>query len=310
MTLTKAFSSKKQVAEHPPFKKMVEEAIIALNERNGSSRQAVKKYVLANYTVKNDATTSSNINAAIRKGVGEGVFAQPKGSSGPIKLVMKETVRPSSVASRKKASSTKDVKTPAISSKAAEVSENTPVGVEVHTPELVAGEKSATKPRSTRSTKTIKPTPKKAASKKAVAVAKKATPAKSTAGPLNQSLLATVPRGTRRTKLSQDGGPPATAASVNQSLQSTVARVTRRTKLNQDEEPSPTVETKIEEQASAPYERAERTDKALPTTTKRGRTKRAASKPSASPKKATLAKSTNRITKKTPMTKKTKSTKK
>ncbi|TPX46155.1 hypothetical protein SeLEV6574_g03368 [Synchytrium endobioticum] len=152
-------SSKKHVAVPPPLKKMVEEAIIALNERNGSSRQVVKKYVLANYTIKNDATTISNMNAAIRKGVGEGVFAQPKGSSGPIKLVT--SVRPSSVASKKKASSTKNVKTSAISTKAAAVSENTPVVIEVDTSESVAGKKSASQPRSTESTKTLKHTPKK-----------------------------------------------------------------------------------------------------------------------------------------------------
>ncbi|TPX30470.1 hypothetical protein SeMB42_g07917 [Synchytrium endobioticum] len=138
-TSTRVSSSKKHVAVHPPFKKMVEEAIIALNERNGSSRQVVKKYVLANYTVKNDAATISNINAAIRKGVDEGVFAQPKGSSGPIKLVT--SGRPSSVASKKKASSTKNVKTSAISTKAAAVSENTPVVMEVDTSESVAGKK-------------------------------------------------------------------------------------------------------------------------------------------------------------------------
>ncbi|TPX39966.1 hypothetical protein SeLEV6574_g06889 [Synchytrium endobioticum] len=157
----KVSSSKKHVAVHPPFKKMVEEAIIALNERNGSSRQVVKKYVLANYTVKNDAATISNINAAIRKGVDEGVFAQPKGPSGPIKLVTSS--RLSSVASKKKASSIKNVKSSATSTKAAAVSENTPVVIQVDTSESVAGKKSATQPRSTKSTKTRKLTPFEAA---------------------------------------------------------------------------------------------------------------------------------------------------
>ncbi|TPX42674.1 hypothetical protein SeMB42_g05042 [Synchytrium endobioticum] len=60
-----------------------------LKERSGRSRQAVKKYIFATYNVKNNAMTNRNINTAVRKWVDEGILAQPKGSSGPVKLVKK-----------------------------------------------------------------------------------------------------------------------------------------------------------------------------------------------------------------------------
>jgi len=36
---------------HPPYLEMVTQAVIALKERNGSSRQAILKYILANFQV-------------------------------------------------------------------------------------------------------------------------------------------------------------------------------------------------------------------------------------------------------------------
>ncbi|KAI5959931.1 uncharacterized protein KGF55_005163 [Candida pseudojiufengensis] len=66
------------------YKEMITEAIITLKERNGSSRQSLKKYVQSNNDVK--ANFESNFNSALRKGVTNGDFIQPKGPSGPVKL--------------------------------------------------------------------------------------------------------------------------------------------------------------------------------------------------------------------------------
>jgi histone H1/5 len=38
-------------AAHPPYLEMVTQAVIALKERKGSSRQAILKYILANFQV-------------------------------------------------------------------------------------------------------------------------------------------------------------------------------------------------------------------------------------------------------------------
>jgi histone H1/5 len=45
----------KKPAEHPKYSEMVVAAIAALKERKGSSRQAILKYIQANYKVGDNA---------------------------------------------------------------------------------------------------------------------------------------------------------------------------------------------------------------------------------------------------------------
>merc|ERR1711939_1093642 len=67
---------------------MIKEAILALKERNGSSRQAIKKYVHANNKLNgiSDKAFTTQLNRAIASGSEKGVFSRPKGPSGPVKL--------------------------------------------------------------------------------------------------------------------------------------------------------------------------------------------------------------------------------
>lgn len=67
---------------------MIIAALLHLKERNGSSRQALKKYISGNYKVGDNSDV--HLNAAIKRGVETGDFTQPKGKSGPIKLAKKE----------------------------------------------------------------------------------------------------------------------------------------------------------------------------------------------------------------------------
>lgn len=66
---------------------MITESVLALAERGGSSRQALKKYIKDKYPV--GSTFDTHFNLAIRKGVEAGEFSQPKGASGPIKVLKK-----------------------------------------------------------------------------------------------------------------------------------------------------------------------------------------------------------------------------
>jgi len=70
------------------YLQMVREAICALQERGGSSRQSIKKYIHANYLLEN-MNADRLINNAISKGVQQRLFVQPKGPSGPVKLSKK-----------------------------------------------------------------------------------------------------------------------------------------------------------------------------------------------------------------------------
>ncbi|KAI9772018.1 MAG: hypothetical protein M1840_001306 [Geoglossum simile] len=70
---------------------MIKEAILNLKERNGSSRQAIKKYIQANNKITaTSAAFDSLFNRNLKAGVTNGDFTQPKGTSGPVKLAKKE----------------------------------------------------------------------------------------------------------------------------------------------------------------------------------------------------------------------------
>ena len=72
---------------HPPAAVMVASAIESLKERNGSSLQAIKKYIAANYKVDMDRQLPF-IKRALKNGVTQGklVQAKGKGASGSFKL--------------------------------------------------------------------------------------------------------------------------------------------------------------------------------------------------------------------------------
>ncbi|KAI7884324.1 winged helix DNA-binding domain-containing protein [Lichtheimia hyalospora FSU 10163] len=88
-TSTKSGSSKK-TPEHPPYEAMIKAAILSLKERKGSSRPAIKKYILANYKVSSGAHFDTQIAAAIKRGAAKNIFALPRGLSGTVKLVKPE----------------------------------------------------------------------------------------------------------------------------------------------------------------------------------------------------------------------------
>ncbi|OQU93916.1 hypothetical protein CLAIMM_00360 [Cladophialophora immunda] len=96
---------------HASYKDMIKEAILNLKERNGSSRQAIKKYVKANnnITVTSETQFDSLFNKALKTGVEKGDFQQPKGPSGPVKLAKKEA-KPAEKKTVKKEKAPKEAK--------------------------------------------------------------------------------------------------------------------------------------------------------------------------------------------------------
>ncbi|KAK3055944.1 hypothetical protein LTR09_003178 [Extremus antarcticus] len=89
-------------SSHPPYQDMIKEAVINLKERNGSSRQAIKKYVQANNNLSGvtDAAFNTQLNRALQKGSETGVFARPKGTSGTVKLAGPKTTETAPVAKK------------------------------------------------------------------------------------------------------------------------------------------------------------------------------------------------------------------
>merc|ERR1712088_466102 len=76
-------AAKPKVApSHPTYKDMAVAAISALKDRSGSSRQAILKYVMANYKVGTDATKVGKLlNLALKKGVASGAL-KPAAAAG------------------------------------------------------------------------------------------------------------------------------------------------------------------------------------------------------------------------------------
>ena len=80
----------KKPADHPTYSAMIVAAISALKERNGSSRQAVMKYMMSNYKVGDNA--NSHLKLALKRAVASGVLKQVKGTgaSGSFKVAKVE----------------------------------------------------------------------------------------------------------------------------------------------------------------------------------------------------------------------------
>lgn len=81
----------KKVASHPKYSVMIGAALSALKERNGSSRQAILKYIMANYNVGDEKTANNHLKLALRAGVKNNSLKQSKGTgaSGSFKLAEK-----------------------------------------------------------------------------------------------------------------------------------------------------------------------------------------------------------------------------
>ena len=77
----------KKPAAHPPAAEMVATAITELKDRNGSSLQAIKKYIATNFDVQMDRQLLF-IKRALKSGVEKGKLVQTKGkgASGSFKL--------------------------------------------------------------------------------------------------------------------------------------------------------------------------------------------------------------------------------
>lgn len=142
-------------AAHPKYGDMIQAAIGSLKERSGSSRQAIVKYVTANYKVSDAANT--HVKQALKRGVAGGFLKQVKGTgaSGSFKLAEKPKAPKKKPAVKKAA---KKAKRPAKKAKKA-----------------AAPKKAAAAPKKVKKIKkkapakkpaAKKPTPKKAAPKK------------------------------------------------------------------------------------------------------------------------------------------------
>ena len=161
----------KKVADHPKYVEMIQAAIAALKERKGSSRQAILKYINANYKVGDSAAT--HLKAALRRAVAAGTLKQVKGAgaSGSFKLAdkvkaekKKPVKRKAPAKKAKKAPAAKKVKK-AAAKKPKKAAAKKPAAKKSVAKKSVAAKKPAAKKAPKKKAPKKKAAPKKAAKK-------------------------------------------------------------------------------------------------------------------------------------------------
>ena len=170
----------KKPAEHPKYSEMISAAIAALKDRTGSSRQAIVKYIKANYKVGENAESQSKFALKRMVKAGDLMHTKGTGASGSFKLVKKpvekKPVAKKPAAKPKKAAKkpvAKNTKKPAAAKKPTKAKKASKSPKKAETPKKAA--KSPAKKAAAKKVAAKKPAAKKPASKKPAAkkVAKK-----------------------------------------------------------------------------------------------------------------------------------------
>ena len=98
--------------QHPKYKEMITAAIESLKERNGSSRQAISKYIKENYTVGDSCDV--HIKVELKRLAANNVLVHTKGTgaSGSFKVNKKAPEKPGKKTPQKKKPAAKKTKKP------------------------------------------------------------------------------------------------------------------------------------------------------------------------------------------------------
>ena len=108
----------KAPAAHPKYSLMIAAAITALKDRSGSSRQAILKYICANYKV-DAAKAAVQIRLALKRGVAKGALKMAResgkgaGSYKLVKVVKEKKAKKPKAKKPKKVKKVKKAKKPA-----------------------------------------------------------------------------------------------------------------------------------------------------------------------------------------------------
>merc|ERR1711902_173644 len=111
----KKASKPKAPAAHPKYSMMIAAAITSFKDRTGSSRQAILKYICANYKV-DAAKAAVQVRLALKRGVAKGALKMARASgkgAGSYKVVKVEKPKKAKKPKKPKAKKPKKAKKPA-----------------------------------------------------------------------------------------------------------------------------------------------------------------------------------------------------
>ena len=162
----KTVKKPKSPPAHPKYSEMVAAAVGSLKERGGSSRQAILKYIMANFKVGTDAKAiNPHLKIALRNGVKKGALKQSKGTGAAGSFKLGEKPKPAKKPAAKKVTKPKAAKPKKPVAKKTTTSA-TAKKPKTKTPKKTATKKPAEKKKPAAKRATTKPkTPKKKATK-------------------------------------------------------------------------------------------------------------------------------------------------
>merc|ERR1712193_505249 len=109
-------AAKKSSAAHPAYKDMIKAAIAGLKTRGGSSRQAIAKYISANYKVGDNANV--HLRMAIKRALASGMLVANANHSNTFRLAP-EAKKPAKAPTKKAKKPASKAKNPAAKKPAA-----------------------------------------------------------------------------------------------------------------------------------------------------------------------------------------------
>ena len=107
--LSKSKKPSSKSSGHPPFSEMVTQAIQGLGERRGSTRIAIKKWVINHFHLEDDRATNMWLNKSLKKGVDTGKLVTAKGHSGTFRTVKGKNAPAAAAAATEKKKNRKSV---------------------------------------------------------------------------------------------------------------------------------------------------------------------------------------------------------
>ncbi len=169
-------AKKRAAPQHPPYESMISEAVKALDDKKGSSRQAIIKYIKNTHRLE-QANVETRIKLALKRMAGKGVLTHTRGSgaSGSFRVPADSSKAAKGKKKTTKKSTPKKVKKPPVSSKKAAKAKSP------KTKKPAAKTESKKKPAAKKSKKPAAKKP-KVSPKKASAKPKKAVAAKQKKG--------------------------------------------------------------------------------------------------------------------------------
>ncbi|XP_052675414.1 histone H1-delta-like [Crassostrea angulata] len=186
----KKVTKPKVPAAHPKYVDMIRAALESLKERGGSSRQAILKYIMANFKVGNDVNPINvHLKMALKNGVKKGALKQAKGTGATGSFKLGDKPKTEKKPKAKKVTKPKAAK---------------PKKATAFKPRKAAGEKKTAEKK--------KKSPKKAAGPKKVKTPKKKTAAKSPKKAAAKPKKAKTPKKAAAAKPKKAKTPKKTAA--------------------------------------------------------------------------------------------------